>query len=97
MRIVRKIGLVLAAAVIPSLVSAQASSNGGRPFEDSWFWGVKGGMTSFSTGTNGSARVSAPTVGGEWLITRTRVAMYLSVEQTFFDKTVGVFDASAAG
>ncbi len=39
----------------------------------------------------------APTVGGEWMITRTRVAMYVSVEQSFFDTQGAVFDPTSAG
>jgi hypothetical protein len=41
--------------------------------------------------------INAPTFGGEWLITRTRVAMYVSVEQAFFDTQGAVFDGSSAG
>jgi hypothetical protein len=41
--------------------------------------------------------ISAPTVGGEWLITRTRVAMYVSVEQSFFNTQGAVFDGTSAG
>lgn len=95
MRSVRKLALALAAVVIPSLVSVHAQAP--RPFEDSWFWGLKGGVTSFSTGVGGTGRVSAPTIGGEWLITRTHVGMYVSIDQSFFDKTANVFDPSATG
>lgn len=97
MRIARTFRLVLAAAVvIPTLAGAQAS-NAPRTFNDSWFWGIKGGSTMFTTGANGDSKVNAATVGAEWLITRSRAAVYLSVEQAFFDNTAGVFDASAAG
>jgi hypothetical protein len=41
--------------------------------------------------------ISAPTFGGEWLITRTRVAMYVSVEQSFFDTQGAVFDPTSTG
>ena len=41
--------------------------------------------------------ISAPTVGGEWMITRTKIAMYVSVEQSFFDTQGGVFDPTSAG
>ncbi|MEO6446414.1 MAG: hypothetical protein ABIZ91_06960 [Gemmatimonadaceae bacterium] len=102
MRIVRTFGLVLFAAVaLPSVGRAQAMSHAApkaaRNFDDSWFWGVKGGSTMFTTGDNGSAKVSAPTVGAEWLITRTRVALNLSIEQAFFDRNAVVFDNTAPG
>lgn len=97
MRIARTFRLALAAAaVIPTLAGAQAS-NAPRTFNDSWFWGIKGGSTMFTTGANGDSKVNAATVGAEWVVTRTRAAVYLSVEQAFFDNTAGVFDASSAG
>lgn len=98
MRIVRTFRLALAAgAFVPALVGAQAPSSAPRGFDNSWFWGVKGGSTMFTTGVDGSAKVNAPTVGGEWLITRTHVGLSLSVQQAFFDNTAAVFDATAPG
>ena len=99
MRIVRTFGLVLfAATALPMLAGAQATSlptaKSARDFDDSWFWGVKGGSTMFTTGEAGTSKVSAPTVGFEWLITRSRVALNVSVEQAFFDNTASVFDAT---
>jgi hypothetical protein len=41
--------------------------------------------------------ISAPTFGGEWLITRTKIGMYVSVEQSFFDTQGGVFDPTSTG
>lgn len=97
MRIARTFRLALAAAaVIPTLALAQAS-NAPRTFNDSWFWGIKGGSTMFTTGADGNTKVTAPSVGGEWLITRTHIGLYLSVEQSFFDETAGVYDASSVG
>ncbi len=98
MRIVRTFRLALAvAAVVPALAGAQATSNARLGFDDSWFWGIRGGSTMFTTGAGGDSKVSAPTIGAEWLITRTRIAAYLAVEQAFFDNTAAVFDPSAAG
>lgn len=98
MRIVRTFRLALAAAaVIPTLVGAQAASKSPRGFENSWFWGIKGGSTMFTTGASGDAKVNAPTVGAEWVITRSKVALYLGVDQAFFDNTAAVYDASAPG
>ena len=96
MRIARSVAKVVActAFVLPSLVHAQASQ---RPFTDAWFWGVKGGAMMFTAGVDGDSKVTAPSVGGEWFITRTHVAFNLSVEQSFFDKQAGVFDATVAG
>src|SRR5262249_6291828 len=49
------------------------------------------------TGVNGDSRVTAPTVGGEWFITRTHVALDVSIEQSFFNDQAGVFDPTVSG
>lgn len=98
MRIVRTFGLALiAAAILPVASSAQSAAQGPRDFNDSWFWGIRGGSTMFNAGADGSSKVYAPSVGAEWLITRSRVALNLSVEQSFFDDQAGIFDPSVAG
>lgn len=99
MRIARTFALaLLGAAALPSLSTAQSAAGSGRlGFEDSWFWGIKGGSTMFTAGEDGAAKVNAPTVGAEWLITRSRMALNFSIEQAFFDNRAGVYDPSAAG
>ena len=88
MRTVRWLTSALAlAALVPSLGAAQTSS---RLFENSWFWGVKGGVMSFSTEVDGNT--AAPLVGVEWLITRTHGALYVAGEQSFFKATSSVQD-----
>jgi hypothetical protein len=76
-------GAVLAATAITS-VDAQAS----RPFRDSWFWGVDGGVVSYASGdpanpTAPGASSFAPTVGIDWLITRTTGGLYMSFSNAF--------------
>jgi hypothetical protein len=97
MRIVRTVVLaVLATAAVPALALAQSASG----FDNGWFWGAKGGIMQFDaidTRNGGFKTVNATTVGGEWLITRTRAGLYLSVEHAFFDEVAAVFDPSAAG
>ena len=63
---------VFTVALIPATLSAQRV----RDFEDSWFWGVKGGVSTFSP-TYGDSE-TAPTFGAEWLITRTHGALYIA-------------------
>lgn len=95
MRIVRTVARVVAgAAFIPALVLAQKPAD--RTFNDSWFWGVKGGATMFTV-ANGAAQKTAPSVGAEWLITRTRIALNISIEQSFFDDQAGVYDPTVSG
>jgi hypothetical protein len=94
MRTIRTLTAGLAcAALLPAVAAAQAPQKV-RSFTDSWYWGAKGGVSLFGATAED---ISAPTFGGEWMITRTRVAMYVSVEQSFFDTQGGVFDPSSTG
>ena len=79
------LGLALLSA-LPTIGSAQA----GRLFKDSWFWGAKTGVMMYSTKAVENA--ISPMVGGEWLITRTRGALYVSYDQTFFNNDSAIQD-----
>jgi hypothetical protein len=81
---------IAAAALISSPSAAQRTA----PFEDSWFWGLKGGVNTFSTGTSGMT--AAPTWGADWLITREHGGLYLSADQAFFSRNVTTDDAAAS-
>lgn len=98
MRMVRTAAKALAGlAFIPGLLAAQADASG-KDFKDSWFWGIHGGAMMFSAGTGVKAtNVTAPSIGGEWLITRTTVGLRVSLQQAFFEDQAGVFDPSVAG
>ncbi len=95
MRIARSFAFALSVLAVPALAGAQQSANARTEFDNSWFWGVKGGVSSFDP--NGLGRVSATSVGGEWMITRGRGALYLSVDQSFFDDVAGVYDPTYQG
>ena len=82
---------LLCAALVPAAASAQRT----RDFQDSWFWGVKGGVSTFSP-TLGSSE-NAPTYGIEWLVTRTHGALYVSLDQSNVAAFSAVFDPSADG
>ena len=66
-----------------------------RTFEDSWYWGVKGGGTMFRT--RRVVDVVAPGGGVEWLITRTRGALNVSATQYFFDSFGAISDPTNPG
>ena len=91
----------LAATLSPLVVHAQSAADtrdGALPnprhaFENSWYWGAKGGMTRFGTVVDG--RVSAPVTGAEWLITHERGALLVSAEQSFFKRSSVVADPYA--
>lgn len=97
MRIVRTFGLAIVAAILPAVSSAQSAKPAPRDFDNSWYWGLKGGSTMFTAGENGNTKISAPTVGAEWLITRSNFALNLSFDQSFFDNKSGVFDPTVSG
>jgi hypothetical protein len=81
MRTIRALTVAAAViAVLPTLTHAQ----GGRQFKDAWFWGLKGG--GFTLADSGGKYIQAPTVGVEWLITRSRGGLYISGAQTFFSQ-----------
>ncbi len=84
MRLIRGLTTGLASlALLPAIGHAQE----GRLFNNSWFWGVSGGVMTYWT-TN-VAHAQAPTAGIEWLLTQKHTALYLSFDQSFF-KTTGV-------
>jgi hypothetical protein len=69
----------IAGVVATAALSATASAQANRYFDDSWFWGVKSGVATFSP-TLGPSETAA-TYGAEWLITRTRGGLYVSFDQ----------------
>lgn len=78
-----------AIASLPAVAAAQD----GRFFDDSWFWGLKAGVSTF-TPTLGESE-TAPTFGAEWLITRSRGGLYVSLDQANINSTSAVFDPRA--
>lgn len=78
---------IVLAAMIPVSGLAQLPRD---DFKDSWFWGIKGGVISFSTATVDNKM--EPVIGGEWLLTRTRGALYLALDQALFDETSALRD-----
>jgi hypothetical protein len=94
MRIVRKLGLGFLAALVPAIATAQQAVSDRSGFDNSWFWGIRGGMASIDAG---AGRVAAPSIGGEWFITRSKAALSFAIDHTFFDEVSGVLDPSFAG
>ena len=85
--------LTAAACLGAAPLAAQGSANWDvRP--NSWYWGLYGGQTSFPTSI---ARTYAPVVGGEWTITRSRFALNVFAEQSYFNavSTITDFPTSA--
>ena len=61
-----------------------------------WYWGAQGG--AFVSKTNTEAYVYDPIIGGHWLITARRTALYAAYEQSFFlaDAHAVIFDPNAS-
>jgi hypothetical protein len=82
-----------AATGILLVLSQQSSAQGTRQFKDAWFWGLKTGVTSYSSATTSNG--GAPLIGAEWLITRTNGGLYLSLDQAFITTTGSFRDRDA--
>jgi hypothetical protein len=77
---------VLKAAIgLAALLPRPGAAQEGRPFKDAWFWGIKGGGQLYSSAS--TEHSIAPSVGAEWLITRSRAGLYLSFDQAFLNTT----------
>ena len=70
----------------------------GRGFNTNfqWYWGAQGGF--FLSKTNTQPYVYDPIVGGHWLITSRRTALYVAYEQSFFltDAQAVIFDPASS-
>ena len=89
MRTVRWLSLGFALATV---LASQAMAQEGRHFKNAWFWGAKAGFTSFSTDRVKNA--VAPSIGVEWLITRSRGGLYVSADQSFFTEETTIFTSA---
>jgi hypothetical protein len=84
----------IAVAVVATLVvSASANAQEMRNFDNSWFWGFKSGVNTFSVPGHGNT--STVDMGIDWMITRTKGGLYVSGNQSIFQRDVEVFDASS--
>jgi hypothetical protein len=93
MRSSRLITAFMAVALAAAPASAQGTADWDyRP--NSWYWGMYGGQTSFATSI---ARTTAPMFGVEWTITRSKYALNVFAEQSYFNavSTIRDFPTSA--
>lgn len=88
-------GLALCSGALASPLAAQADA-----WQHKWFWGVQGGIIMYQTPTSTDWE-TALTVGGHWLITGGRSALYFAFDQVLFDEpnrgvgTTAVLDNSS--
>lgn len=90
MQKLRAIAVALAVTVVgPASANAQQMRN----FDNSWFWGFKTGINTFSAPGHGNT--STADFGIDWLITRTKGGLYVSGNQSIFERDVDVFDQAS--
>ena len=77
-----------AAGLMPSVGAAQSATQG---FSDSWYWGAYGGYTSFATAFGaGNMHTNAPTIGADWMLTRTKFALNIFADQSYFSTSSSI-------
>ena len=89
----QKLRAVAVALVATLVVTAGANAQERRNFDNSWFWGFKSGVNTFSAPGHGNT--STVDLGIDWLITRTRGGLYVSANQSVFQRSVEVADPTA--
>jgi hypothetical protein len=89
----QKLKAVAVAVVATLVVSASASAQEMRNFDNSWFWGFKSGVNTFSAPGHGNT--STVDLGVDWFITRTNGGLYVSGNQSIFKRDVDVFDPAS--
>ena len=77
----RLLRVLVVATSFAALLAHPSAAQEGRPFHDAWFWGVKGGVIDWSSDETDNA--GAPMVGIDWMITRPRGGLYVSVDNSF--------------
>ncbi len=89
----QKFRAVSVALVATIVVSASADAQGVRNFDNSWFWGFKSGVASFSVPGHGNT--STVDLGIDWLITRTKGGLYVSGNQSIFERDLEFNDPTS--
>lgn len=89
----QKIRAVAVALVATMVVAESAGAQGNRSFDDSWFWGFKSGINTFSA--PGQGNQSTVDLGVDWMITRTKGGLYVSANQSVFERDIQLFDPTS--
>lgn len=92
--VILSLAAIAAAALTPSVGAAQSATQG---FADSWYWGAYGGYTNFATafGTE-NLRTNAPSVGVDWMITRSSFALNVFADQSYFSTSSSIASPTGA-
>jgi hypothetical protein len=86
----QKLRSVVVGLVAAMVVSAAAQAQAIRDFDNSWFWGAKAGINTFGAAGHGNG--TAPNIGIDWLITRSKGGLYVSGDQAIFNHDADIAD-----
>ncbi len=89
----QKLRAVAVAVVATIVVSASANAQVNGNFDNSWFWGFKSGINTFSVPGHGNT--STVDLGIDWLITRTKGGLYVSANQSVFERDLEFIDPTS--
>ena len=89
----QKLRAVAVAVVATIVVSASANAQANRNFDNSWFWGFKSGINTFAVPGHGNT--STVDLGIDWLITRTKGGLYVSANQSVFERDLEFLDPTS--
>jgi hypothetical protein len=90
----QKLKAIAVAMTAMFVVSASANAQGMRNFDNSWFWGFKSGINSFAVPGHGNT--STVDLGIDWLITRTKGGLYVSANQSIFQRDLEFLDPTSS-
>ena len=89
----QKLRAVAVAVVATIVVCASANAQANRNFDNSWFWGFKSGINSFAVPGHGNT--STVDLGVDWVITRMRGGLYVSANQSVFERDLEFLDPAS--
>jgi hypothetical protein len=83
----------VAVALVATVVASASAHAQNRNFDNSWFWGFKAGINTFSVPNQGNR--STADIGIDWLITRTKGGLYVSANQSIFQQDLEFSDPAS--
>lgn len=93
--VVLSLAAVAAVGLTPSAGAAQSTTQG---FADSWYWGAYGGYTSFATAFGAqNLHTNAPSIGIDWMITRSKFAVDIFADQSYFSTVSSITSPTGSG
>ena len=89
----QKLRAVFVALVATVVVAGSARAQENRNFDNSWFWGFKSGINTFTVPGHGNT--STVDLGIDWVITRSKGGLYVSGNQSIFERDLVMADPAS--